>query len=268
MQAFAQRGVIAIRLVAEHRRPGHIPASGALDQIDPQLGLGLKLNLGGDLRLPAALGVLTPLLGQISAHPNGTVPCSPTACTETPIWQLPIFPSVPEYWRLTPGECFRPSGTPCHRTPTPAHRPATRPARPQRAPPAPDPMGSPPRSSASSHSQPRRPASRPSARATYADPARSTPADTPRHSPAAPPFDRPSQHLHAESLQTLPDLRWPLNIHRHHRHPTSQRRKPNARRIRQTSDEPYNKTTKARFVVGFVGGSANLLALVFGARKA
>jgi hypothetical protein len=22
------------------------------------------------------------------------------------IWQLPILPSVPEYWRFTPGECF------------------------------------------------------------------------------------------------------------------------------------------------------------------
>ena len=22
------------------------------------------------------------------------------------IWQLPIFPSVPEYWRFTPGECL------------------------------------------------------------------------------------------------------------------------------------------------------------------
>lgn len=29
---------------------------------------------------------------------------APTACTDSPIWQLPTFPSVPEYRRLTPGE--------------------------------------------------------------------------------------------------------------------------------------------------------------------
>lgn len=32
------------------------------------------------------------------------MPCTPTARGDTAICQLPIFPSVPEYWRLTPGE--------------------------------------------------------------------------------------------------------------------------------------------------------------------
>ena len=34
------------------------------------------------------------------------MPRSPTACTLTVIWQLPILPNVPEYWRFTPGECL------------------------------------------------------------------------------------------------------------------------------------------------------------------
>jgi hypothetical protein len=42
-------------------------------------------------------------------QPTGSVPRSPTACSDTPIWQFPIFPNVPEYCRFTPGEpvpCF------------------------------------------------------------------------------------------------------------------------------------------------------------------
>ena len=35
-----------------------------------------------------------------------SVPRSPTAWTLTVIWQLPILPNVPEYWRFTPGECL------------------------------------------------------------------------------------------------------------------------------------------------------------------
>jgi hypothetical protein len=31
---------------------------------------------------------------------------------ETPIWQLPTLPSVPEYWRLTPGERLPSFGNP------------------------------------------------------------------------------------------------------------------------------------------------------------
>ena len=50
--------------------------------------------------------------GRYSRNPNGTVPFAPTACSETAIWQLPIFPSVPEYWRLTPGERLPSLGTP------------------------------------------------------------------------------------------------------------------------------------------------------------
>ena len=44
--------------------------------------------------------------GRYSRQPSGSVPRSPTACTLTVIWQLPILPSVPEYWRFTPGECL------------------------------------------------------------------------------------------------------------------------------------------------------------------
>ena len=40
------------------------------------------------------------------------MPLPPTACSETAIWQLPILPSVPEYWRLTPGERLPSLGTP------------------------------------------------------------------------------------------------------------------------------------------------------------
>ena len=50
--------------------------------------------------------IVAPLLRQIQRQPSGNVPRAPTACTLTVIWQLPILPSVPEYWRFTPGECL------------------------------------------------------------------------------------------------------------------------------------------------------------------
>jgi hypothetical protein len=37
---------------------------------------------------------------------------SVTACTLTPIWQLPTFPKVPEYIRATPGESAPSLGNP------------------------------------------------------------------------------------------------------------------------------------------------------------
>jgi hypothetical protein len=39
-----------------------------------------------------------------------------TACTLTPIWQLPVLPSVPEYCRATPGESKPSLGNPVSST--------------------------------------------------------------------------------------------------------------------------------------------------------
>jgi hypothetical protein len=44
------------------------------------------------------------LAGRNSRQFNGQDEVSVTAETETPIWQLPTLPSVPEYCRATPGE--------------------------------------------------------------------------------------------------------------------------------------------------------------------
>jgi len=35
-----------------------------------------------------------------------------TGLTDTPSWQLPVLPSVPEYWRCTPTECSPSLGKP------------------------------------------------------------------------------------------------------------------------------------------------------------
>src|SRR4030095_12349815 len=51
VEAIAQPGVLTVGVIAKHRRPGNIPARRALDQLDPQLRLGLELDLIGDLCL-------------------------------------------------------------------------------------------------------------------------------------------------------------------------------------------------------------------------
>ena len=112
METLAQLGVVAVGAVAEHRRGRDLPTGGTLDEPHAQLGLGPKDDLLRNLRLAATLGVRAPLLGQVRAQPNGTVPFAPTACTDTPSWQLPILPSVPEYCRLTPGESLPSLGKP------------------------------------------------------------------------------------------------------------------------------------------------------------
>src|ERR1035437_3474818 len=70
IEAIAQPSVLAIGVITQHRCPGDIPARGALDQLDPKLRLGLESDLLGDLRLPAPLGVLAPVLRQIQRPPQ------------------------------------------------------------------------------------------------------------------------------------------------------------------------------------------------------
>src|SRR5579859_2324555 len=41
---------------------------------------------------------------------------SVTICTLTPIWQLPVLPRVPEYWRATHGEAVPSFGNPVSST--------------------------------------------------------------------------------------------------------------------------------------------------------
>jgi hypothetical protein len=72
----------------------------------PSSGLVLNSTSAGIFARRRRSGWVHQSWGRYSAHPSGTVPLRPTACTHTPIWQLPIFPTVPEYWRLTPGERF------------------------------------------------------------------------------------------------------------------------------------------------------------------
>ena len=64
---------------------------------------------GATARIAAASsGVIAPAssqpAGRNSRQDSGQEAASVTACTETPIWQLPTLPSVPEYCRATPGE--------------------------------------------------------------------------------------------------------------------------------------------------------------------
>jgi hypothetical protein len=70
--------------------------------------LTLEDDLVRDLRLPAALLVVAPLLRQIERETKRQRALLADCSTDTAIWQLPIWPSVPEYCRFTPGEC-RPS---------------------------------------------------------------------------------------------------------------------------------------------------------------
>ena len=75
IKAIAQPGVLAIGVIAEHRRLGHFPARGALDQLDPELRLGLESNLArGSSPCAGARGSAHQSSGRYSAHPNGTVP--------------------------------------------------------------------------------------------------------------------------------------------------------------------------------------------------
>src|SRR5204863_2078751 len=109
----AQPAPAAVVVITEHRRPRNRPATGALDQLGPEFDLRLELDLAsGIFALRRRSGSSHHSPGRYSAHPSGTVPVLPTACTDTPSWQLPIFPSVPEYWRLTPGESLPSFGNP------------------------------------------------------------------------------------------------------------------------------------------------------------
>src|SRR5215216_1147205 len=62
IKTIAQPGVLAVSVIAEHRRLWDIPAGDALDQFDPELRFGLELNLSGDLCLPPPLPVRAPVL--------------------------------------------------------------------------------------------------------------------------------------------------------------------------------------------------------------
>src|SRR5215218_6468193 len=65
IEAIAQPRVLAVSVIAEHRRPREMPAVGALHQLDPELRLGLESDLLGDLRLPPPLLIRAPVLRQI-----------------------------------------------------------------------------------------------------------------------------------------------------------------------------------------------------------
>lgn len=64
-----------------------------------------------------------------------------TALTDTPSWQLPVLPSVPEYWRCTPPSGGRPWGSRCRPPPTPSVRARREAARPGGGGPAASPTG-------------------------------------------------------------------------------------------------------------------------------
>jgi hypothetical protein len=59
-------------------------------------------------RLRSRRGRIIPALRRNNRQFSGQDAASVTAQIETPIWQLPTLPSVPEYCRATPGEA-RPS---------------------------------------------------------------------------------------------------------------------------------------------------------------
>ena len=91
-----QFGLIAIRAVAQHRRPADLPACCALDQLDSKLRLGLELDLSRDLRFRRRSGSSHQSSGRYSAHPSGTVPLLPTAWTnpDLAVTDLPERPRV------------------------------------------------------------------------------------------------------------------------------------------------------------------------------
>ena len=158
MQAGAEAGVVAVGRVGQDRRRRQLPAGRLLAQLARELRLGLEDDLVGDLRLPPPRAVVAPLLGQIQPPAQRQRPPLPTACTLTVIWQLPILPSVPEYWRFTPGECLPSLTIPVSST-TQATTPISRrhPLRARRAPAAPDPTASRPETAASTRTAPASP---------------------------------------------------------------------------------------------------------------
>src|SRR3954452_16360136 len=68
----------------------------------------------------AASGVAAAASSQLAGRNNrqfsGQDAASVTAQIETPIWQLPTLPSVPEYCRATPGEALPSLGNPVSST--------------------------------------------------------------------------------------------------------------------------------------------------------
>ena len=131
IEAIAQPGVLPIGLIAEHRRPRNIPARGALDQLDPELRLGLERDLVRDLRLAPPLRVRAPVLRQIQRPPQRHRP--PRAdrvhrhadLTVTPLAQRPRVLALDTRRVLAVLRETR-----CHPTPTPRRRSAAPPAPP------------------------------------------------------------------------------------------------------------------------------------------
>jgi hypothetical protein len=80
VQADAELAVIAVGLIAEHRRARDPPAGRADRQLPAQPRLGLKLDADGDLRLPAPLAILAP------RHWQDTTDNWPEMSSAAPVW--------------------------------------------------------------------------------------------------------------------------------------------------------------------------------------
>ena len=112
IKAITQPGVSAIGVIAEHRCLGHFPATGALDQLDPELRLGLESNPLGDPRLAPALLIGTPVLGQIQRPPKRHRPFAADRMHRHPDLTVAPLSQRPRVLTLdTWGNPSRPSGT-------------------------------------------------------------------------------------------------------------------------------------------------------------
>src|SRR2546423_1330428 len=65
---------------------------------------GSRLSRTASARAGSAIVVSSHEAGQNSRQFAATDAASVTSCTLTPIWQLPVLPSVPQYCRATHGE--------------------------------------------------------------------------------------------------------------------------------------------------------------------
>ncbi len=134
IELLTQPGVLPIRTVAKDRRPGDLPRAARSTSSTASSGW-FELDLFGDLRL-ATRSASSHTPPADTAPPQRHCPHAADRVHRHADLTVPRFPSVPEYWRLTPGESLPSLGNPVssstHATTRSPARRAPRPPHHQR----------------------------------------------------------------------------------------------------------------------------------------
>src|SRR5438552_17749473 len=103
-QPLPELRVIAITGVGQHGLAAQTPGEQVIDQLQSQGDLGSEGRALGNPGFAATFRILGPGPGKVQRPVQRHTLGFCFRCTATATWQLPTFPSVPEYCRATPTE--------------------------------------------------------------------------------------------------------------------------------------------------------------------